>query len=187
MRYIDLKKIENLRPLEVYTCRVDLGLFKKKYVEIINSEGDKQSKSTNIKADMTDWKINQKYEEVQYFSKFFSDIYKEILKTYHLQFYQTIIDYYGDNYDFTDKIDIWGAKYKSREKTVPHDHRPARMSFCLYLKASKGCPGLSFTDVSKTVPIAEDQMILFDGSVRHSVKSKKFRGNRYVLAGNISS
>jgi hypothetical protein len=182
--YSNLKKIENLTSLEVYTCKLDLGDLKKKYIEIIDLEGDKQNKSTNIKADMTDWRLNIKYVEFKLLTDALSDIYKKILETYHVEFYQSIIKYHGDNYRFKN-INIWGAKYSSKEKTVPHDHFPSRMSFCLYLKTPKGCPGLSFNDVSRTIPIEEDQLIIFDSVIRHSVKSKKFKGKRYVLAGDI--
>jgi len=186
VKYTGLRKIEDLYPLEVYTCNLDLGDLKKRYIEIIDLEGDKQNKTTNIKADMTDWGINEIYEELQCLTKMFSDIYKEIIKKYHPQLYQIMIDYFICDYDFTDNINIWGAKYRSREKTIPHHHLPSRMSYCLYLKTPKGCPGLSFTDISKTIPVKEDQLIIFDGSVRHSVKSKKFRGSRYILAANLN-
>jgi hypothetical protein len=184
INYFDLKKIENLSPLHIYSCRLDFGDLKKRYIKIIDLEGNKQNKATNIKAEMTSWRLNDKYGELQPLSEVFSEIYKKILETYYSQHYQIITHHYGKNYRFTD-IDIWGARYRSREKTIPHDHLPAKMSYCLYLKTPKGCPGLSFTDISKTIPVQEDQLIIFDGSVRHSVKSKKFRGSRYILAANL--
>lgn len=184
INYSDLIRIDQLLPCEVYTCKLNLGTLKKVYREIIDKEGDKQNQSTNIKADMTDWKLNQKYHELDPLVEVFSDIYLKIQEIYHFQYYQNLISYYGNGCKFTN-TEIWGARYKSREKTVPHHHEPAIMSMCLYIKTPKGCPGLSFNEVSKTIPVEEDQMIIFRSSVMHSVKSKKFKGKRYILAGNL--
>jgi hypothetical protein len=184
MQYSNLKKLERLLPLEVYTCRINLDNFKKRLIDIIDLEGDKQGKSTNIKANMTNWKLNNRYDEFFYIAEIFSDIYKEIIKTYNPQFYDVLVHYHGNKFKFN-QIDIWGAKYRSREKTIPHNHLPAFASMCLYLKTPKGCPGLSFNEISRSIPVEKDQMILFNSSVRHSVKSKKFRGYRYIVAGNI--
>jgi hypothetical protein len=184
MRHSNLKKIETLSPLEVYTCRVDLADFKKRLIDIIDLEGDKQEKSTNIKADMTNWRLSHIYDEYIIVDEIFSDIYREIIETYKPQLYEILTYYHGNKFRFS-HVDVWGAKYRSREKTIPHTHFPAAFSMCLYLKTPKGCPGLSFNDISKTIPVEENQMILFDSSVKHSVKSKKFRGYRYVIAGNI--
>lgn len=184
IRYSDLKKIENLSPLEVYSCRVDLGNLKKRYIDIIDLEGDEQKKSTNVKASMTSWTLNHIYDECIPVAEIFSDAYREIIKTFKPQLYEILTYYHGNEFKFS-QIHVWGAKYKSKEKTVSHDHLPAIASMCLYLKTPKGCPGLSFNAISKTIPVEEDRMIIFDSSVRHSVKSKKFRGSRYILAGNI--
>jgi len=184
MRYYDLKKLENLSPLEVYTCRIDLSDLKKRYIEIIDLEGDQQSKSTNIKAPMTNWRLNAIYNEFVPIADMFSIVYKNIIEIYNPQLYEILTNYHGDKFKFS-QIDIWGAKYKSREKTVPHNHIPALASMCLYLKTPKGSPGLSFNELSRTIQIKEDQMLIFNSSVKHSVKSKKFRGSRYILAGNI--
>lgn len=184
MNYYDLRKIENLLPLEVYTCKVDLGDLKQRYIDIIDLEGDKQGRSTNIKADMTSWRLNDVYDEFIPLAEMFSKIYIEIIKTYHPQLYEILVYYYKQDFKFS-YIDLWGAKYKSEEKTVPHMHLPAKVSMCLYLKTPKGCPGLSFNDISRTITVEENQMILFNGSTRHSVKSKKFKGSRYIIAGNI--
>lgn len=183
--YSNLEKNKELLPLEVYTCDLNLGSLNKVYIDIINLEGDKQHRSTNIKADMTDWNLNNKYKEFEPLAKVFSDIYKHILQISHPQWYENIQIYHGHDYRFKN-IDIWGAKYKSREKTIPHSHMPSTISMCLYLKVPKGCPGLTFNDLSKTISVKENQMIIFPGTIVHSVKSKKFRGNRYVLAANLN-
>lgn len=183
---MDPKKVDYLSPLEVYSCKIYLGDIKKTIIKIIDIEGDKQNQSTNIKADMTDWRLNYKYDAIKLFSKNFIDIYKKILQIYNPEFYKIMTNYYRDDDEYFNHIvNIWGARYRSGEKTVPHDHLPSRMSFCLYLKTPKGCPGLSFTDINKTLPIEEGMLLLFNGAIRHSVKSKKFRGTRYVLAGNF--
>jgi len=184
IKYSDPKKIDNLYPLEVYTCKLDLGNLKKEYIKIIDLEGDKQCRSTNIKADMTDWRLQDTYGNFEVLIDVFSDIYKKIIEKTHPEFYQILIGHYGDTYVFKN-INLWGARYRSREKTIPHDHIPAKMSMCLYLKTPKGCPGLSFNDISKTIPVSEDQLLIFDSSIKHSVKSKKFRGTRYILSANI--
>lgn len=184
IKYSDPKKIDSLNPLNVYTCKLNLGNLKKEYIKIIDFERDKQHRSTNIKADMTDWRLQDTYENFEVLLDVFSDIYKKIIEKTHPEFYQILIEYYGSNYRFKN-IDLWGARYQSREKTIPHDHIPAKMSMCLYLKTPKGCPGLSFNNISKTIPVAEDQLLIFDASVKHSVKSKKFRGTRYILSANI--
>jgi len=184
MLYSGLRKLENLSPLEVYSCKIDLGDLKKKYINIIDLEGDKQGKSTNIKADMTNWRLNHVYNEFVVIADTFSDICREIIKIHNYQLYELLCHYHGNKFKFA-QVDIWGAKYKSREKTVPHIHTPAYFSMCLYLKTPKGCPGLTFNAISRSIPVEENQMIIFNSSVQHSVKSKKFRGFRYIVAGNI--
>lgn len=162
-----------------------LGDLKKRYIDIIDLEGDKQGRSTNVKASMTSWTLNHTYDECVPIAETFADVYKEIIKTFKPQLYEILTFYHGHEFRFSE-IHVWGAKYKSKEKARPHDHLPAFASMCLYLKTPKGCPGLSFNEISKTIAIEEDQMIIFDSSVKHSVKSKKFRGCRYILAGNIN-
>jgi len=136
---------------------------------------------------MTDFNLNIKYPELLMLTDVFFNIYMKIIEIDNNEFYQTVTNYYKENQKFVD-IDLWGAKYRSKERTIPHDHIAPKslMSMCLYLKTPKGCPGLSFNDISRTIPVKENEMILFKPNVRHSVKSKKFRGNRYVIAGNIS-
>lgn len=186
INHTEIVRLDNLNPLEVYTCILNLVDLRNRYIKIIDIEGDKQKRSTGIKADMTDWRLEDHYEEFSPLVEVFWKIYKHITLTYRPQFYEILSHYLIDDFDYKQYINLWGARYKSREKAESHNHYPSNMSFCLYLKTPKGCPGLSFTEISKTVHVEENQLIIFNGSVNHSVKSKKFRGKRYILAANIN-
>ena len=91
--------------------------------------------------------------------------------------------------DFKPKVaEMWGMKYKSGEIAIEHDHWPCAWSGVYYLKGPKDSPGLFFPEMGDQGgerTFETGLLIMFPGHVRHAVRSKKFKGSRYVVAFNV--
>ena len=147
----------------------------KQIKKIIDKYGDRQNHKTNVKAQMTEWKM---WHE-QGFKKL-ADIVLDISKKISVAKYNTSINPMLDN--------LWGMKYKSEETAISHDHWPSIWSFAYYLNAPKNAPGLFFPDMGEQGgerKIEPGLLIFFEGHIKHAVRPAKFKGYRYVVSGNI--
>lgn len=82
------------------------------------------------------------------------------------------------------KIDqAWSAVYKEDEYAQPHDHNPAIISFCYYIKTGKTTTPLIFDELNWKIEPKEDMLIMFSSKLYHSVPPHKGE-DRIVLAGN---
>jgi hypothetical protein len=162
--------------ITTFECKLDKPEMDKKIKRIIDEYGDRQNHKTNVKAQMTEWKM---WDEPGFneLVPIVLDISKQISQTKF------------KNRKINSKLDsMWGVKYKSEEITIAHDHWPAVWSFVYYLNAPKNAPGLFFTEMGEhggEIKIEPGLLIFFEGHITHEVKSKKFEGHRYVVSGNI--
>ena len=144
----------------------------------IRSAGDKQKRSTNVKADMTDtrmWEPNQPAHEQ------FNIICKHALElglansppqsVKHLRLAVT---------------DCWGVVYRKDEFTLQHDHWPALWSFGYYINVSPDCAPIVFPDANHAVQPKNGMMCMFPGWVSHYVPKQQSNQDRVMLAGNIT-
>ncbi len=144
----------------------------KNIIKIINEQGDRQKSLTNVKAQMTEWKLTN--------LDGFKDLC-EIIKDLSIQ---------ASEIKYKRKIkphivSIWGMKYKSLDYALPHDHFPSTWSCVYYINPPKNSPGLYFPEENKEIEICHGKLIIFEGNVLHEVKKQEFEGFRYVVSANI--
>jgi hypothetical protein len=147
----------------------------KQIKKVIDKYGDRQNHKTNVKAQMTEWKM---WHEPGF--KKLAGIVLDISKQISEARYNRPINAMLDN--------LWGMKYKSEEIAVSHDHWPSIWSFVYYINAPKGAPGLFFPEMGEQGGernIEPGLLIFFEGHIKHAVRPAKFKGYRYVVSGNI--
>ena len=96
----------------IYTVIIDDNEMNHQIISVIDSMGDVQKYTTNVKAQMTEWKMSDKPGFIK-LSWIFREIVKEISFNDHKRTYGLRIK------------DMWGMKYKSQDYAKCHDHYPA--------------------------------------------------------------
>ena len=146
-------------------------------IELILEHGDEQNHASNVKADMTDWHMHEKYKEFKELSIFAEAVANELF-----------------NADITIYTqECWGAVYRKGEETINHTHWGYLWSWCYYLKVPNDAPPLRFEDVGdgKTASLdvypKEDDIIVFPSWISHSVPKSQSDNKRIMVAGNIRS
>ena len=144
-----------------------------KLAEIILSKGDVQNKKTNVKANMTDWRLDTEHEEVSNLANKVIELASDMRKSY------SNIKYYTRS--------CWGAVYGEGEETKEHNHWPYLWSWCYYVKAPEGSSPLVFPETKPVICFEpeEGDLILFSSLARHSVPPCKCKEKRIMIAGNI--
>ena len=138
------------------------------FVKQILARGDKQEKKTNVKADMTEWRVNEPE---------WHNLCRDIIENH--------IIFLSGEIDVTWKIvSLWGAHYKKGEYTIYHSHMPCVISFCYYPKADKDSAPLVFSELDYELYPEEGQLVIFPSHLKHGVPSQR-EGERMVIAGNI--
>ena len=145
-----------------------------KGIEEIIQLGDNQQHTSNVKANMTSWKI---WEDTKYFNQLFNDILN-ILRSLDLKGLK------GPNRTPI-MHECWGAHYKDTEKTHIHNHEPAWYSFVYYLKTDHNCSPIMFEGESLDLSVdpKPNMLLLFPGYLNHYVPPTK--GERVLVAGNF--
>ena len=145
----------------------DNDAFAKKVLEI----GDQQNRSTNVKADMTEW---------QSFFPDWKELSRDIVSNH-------LIELVG-NIEATWIVhSLWGVNYRKGDYTIFHDHSPSTFSFCYYVKVDKGSSPLVFSDIDYKYFPAESNLIIFPSHLKHGVPSHLSDGERIVISGNINA
>ena len=131
----------------------------------IRKRGDEVYRTSNVKADMTDWKT-----QLQSFFKLESEISKKINK-----------EIVYDNH--------WGLIYRDGDHAVPHNHGAETqidLSFIFYIKTPEGSGVLHFLEEDIYVEPEKNMLIVFDPRVMHEVFPNTVSGiERVVTAGNV--
>ena len=147
---------------------------------------DVMKHQTNVKANMTDWRMHMKDDD---FNKV-STIVENVAKT--MRYGSTHVD--GDTHTkrkgqsprlMTDEC--WGASYSKGEFTQEHNHWPALWSWCYYLQVPKGSSPLVFTEAGIAFEPKVGDLVVFSGQVQHSVPPCECEEKRVMMAGNIVS
>lgn len=145
----------------------DNDAFAKKVLEI----GDQQNRSTNVKADMTEW---------QSFFPDWKELSRDIVSNH-------LIELVG-NIEATWIVhSLWGVNYRKGDYTIFHDHSPSTFSFCYYVKVDKGSSPLVFSDIDYKYFPEESNLIIFPSHLKHGVPSHLSDGERIVISGNINA
>ena len=145
-----------------------LEILNNNLTKIIKLVGDTQNQKTNVKADMTDWFMQRKYQ----IFNFVGDIaikFAQEASPYEVQF---------------ELYDIWGAVYKRGDFTKNHDHWPHTWSFSYYVK-SDGTTPIIFPDSPYSLYPKTNDIVLFPGILRHGVPIHESDEERIIVSGNI--
>ena len=95
-----------------------------KLADIIISKGDVQNKETNVKANMTGWRLDLEHEEVNTLANKAIELASDIRKSF------SQIDYYTRS--------CWGASYTKVNTQMNTHTGPCLYSWCYYVKATEG-------------------------------------------------
>jgi hypothetical protein len=161
--------------LTTFECILKEPEMDEQIKKVIDKYGDRQKYKTNIKAQMTEWRM---WHEPGF--KKLADIILDISKKISLAKYNIEINPNLKN--------LWGVKYKSEEIALSHNHWPSIWSFVYYINAPKGAPGLFFPEIGEQGGernIEPGLLLFFEGHIKHAVRSAKFKDYRYVVSGNI--
>jgi hypothetical protein len=146
-----------------------LELLNNDLTKIIKLVGDTQNRKTNVKAYMTDWFMQRKYQIFNSVGDIAIKFAQEASPCeVQLKLY-----------------DIWGAVYKRNDFTKTHDHWPHPWSFSYYVK-SDGTTPIMFPDSPCYLYPKTNDMILFPGILRHGVPIHESDEERIIVSGNIN-
>tara|TARA_Y100001937_G_scaffold13826_1_gene18374 strand:+ start:350 stop:889 length:540 start_codon:yes stop_codon:yes gene_type:complete len=161
--------------ITTFECKLNDPKMDRELIKTIDEYGDRQNHSSNVKAQMTEWKM---WHEPSF--KTIADISLNIANQLSPRLYNRSVDLQLQT--------LWGMKYKSGESAIAHDHWPALWSFVYYINAPKNASGLFFPEMGEQGgerKLEKGLMIFFQGHIKHSVRPSKFRGSRYCVSGNM--
>ena len=142
-------------------------------VPLLENYEDKQNRTSNVKATMTDWYITT--PQIERLRKFIlneitsiSDLSLENIKTFIPRF-----------------RDIWANVYRKGDYALSHRHRPAVWSFVYFLKSKWFYSPLVFDDYGQKIRPINGRYIIFPSYLRHSVPKHRYDDSRITLSGNV--
>ena len=139
---------------------------------ILNEMDDAQSKTTNVKAKMSEWYMHHHYTEFQWVCDKALNLAER--NSPHK------VDYKVN--------DCWGAIYRKGDWTKKHDHWPNVWSFVYYVDCSDDCSPLLFHEAPQGTHYVYPKigkMVLFPSVLVHSVPKQTCDFDRIMVAGNI--
>ena len=161
--------------ITTFECKLNDPKMDRELIKTIDEYGDRQNHSSNVKAQMTEWKM---WHEPSF--KTIADISLNIANQLSPRLYNRSVDLQLQT--------LWGMKYKSGESAIAHDHWPALWSFAYYLNAPKDAPGLFFPNMGEQGgerKLEKGLFVMFDGYIKHAVRPAEYKGYRYVVSGNL--
>ena len=145
-------------------------------VPLLENYEDKQNRTSNVKATMTDWYITT--PQIERLRKF---ILNEITSKIDAS-----IKMIGDIKPFIPRFrDIWANVYRKGDYAVSHRHQPAVYSFVYFLKSRWFYSPLVFDDYGQKIRPRNGRYIIFPSYLRHSVPKHRYDDSRMTLSGNV--
>ena len=161
--------------ITTFECKLNDPKMDRELIKTIDEYGDRQNHSSNVKAQMTEWKM---WHEPSF--KTIADISLNIANQLSPRLYNRSVDLQLQT--------LWGMKYKSGESAIAHDHWPALWSFVYYINAPKNASGLFFPEMGEQGgerKLEKGLFVMFDGYIKHAVRPAEYKGYRYVVSGNL--
>lgn len=159
----------------IYQTPLDIkNDYRHECINEIYKLGDSMNHTTAVKSLMTSYEI---YNESSVFNLLLNFIFQKI----------NLCPWVMPNNPM-EYQSAWGAVYKENEKTLPHDHGNALVSFVLYLQTDQTSSPLKIhTNPEIIIYPKINDLIMFRGYVKHSVPPQPIAINkdRVVFAGNI--
>ena len=136
--------------------------LKRDLVRFLQNHCDAQNRETNVKATMTDWMMNKNSQPVDELKKFMLS-----------------------STNCNSVAAFWGNIYRKGDYTIKHDHIPHKYSVVYFLKSEPNFSPLIFDDEPSIVKPLEGRMVIFPGTLRHSVPVHFSDETRITLAANV--
>ena len=176
MAHIDINQYATSKKDSIYTTEIKLRPeIRNKIIETIK-EGDKQGYTSNVKACMTEWNMQDKpgfkelEEEIGGIVRYITEVmYNSVTATPH----NIAIG------------NMWGLLYTKGDSAKVHAHWPAVWSGVFYLDIPKDDAGaLKFPDLDHAVEPETGELVIFSGSTKHGVDTIKSSGERLAVSFN---
>jgi hypothetical protein len=172
MNEIYQHNFKTIKPESVFTSRIVDPQMCEDIEKEIREMGDRQDHKTNVKAQMTEWQMQNK-PGFKVLTEKILDMAEFISKKYY-------------NRPMKGRIaDMWGMLYKKGDHAIVHDHWPALWSGVYYLKVPNNSGELYFPQLKQSFMPNENQLVLFNGSTRHGVKENLNGEERICVSFNI--
>ena len=146
-----------------------------KLEEAIRKQGDRINYKSNVKAQMTEWRM---------FNESGGEHFQEVIE------FSMRVAVENSPAKFTPGCsDCWGAIYRKGEYAQKHDHWPCLWSWTYYVNVSDKCSPLVFPNAGEDggafVRPKNGLLVLFPGWVVHEVKPQQNDHERVMVAGNL--
>tara|TARA_B100000575_G_scaffold44299_1_gene31637 strand:+ start:4081 stop:4635 length:555 start_codon:yes stop_codon:yes gene_type:complete len=145
--------------------------------QIILDKGDEMQHVTNVKADMTNYKMLR------------NPTFKIIVKFVEEIIYQRLMDERMTLEALkvlqVKHIDCWGMRYKSGDHCVAHAHWPATFSWIYYVAGCDNCAELIFDRTNYSVKPAPGKLVIWPGHLSHTVPQQTCTHDRIAISGNL--
>ena len=142
-------------------------------VPLLENYEDKQNRSSNVKATMTEWNITtprikslQKFVMNEISSKLAGNMIGEGKLTPVFR-------------------DFWANVYRKGDYTLPHIHLPALWSFVYFLKSKWFYSPLLFDNSGQKIRPKNGRFVVFPSYLKHSVPKHRYDESRITLSGNV--
>ena len=147
----------------------------------IKDGGDKQNRTSNVQALMTDWEMQKEPG--------FVDLETEIASI--VNYLPNVLEINspdGGVFNYSMEIsDMWGICYKKNDYTRVHDHWPATWSGTFYLDIPTDYAGtLFFPELEHNIEPVTGQLVIFSGTTKHGVKTIQSNGERLAISFNYN-
>ena len=138
-------------------------------VGTIESFGDEQKRTTNVKADVTSWNTHQKTKAFQPLINQLNVLYPK----YSIQ-------------------ELWGCTYQQGDFTQSHNHSGFDLAFAWFVDSCSHCSPLVFPNFERPwlPPLAvikplQGNLVVFSGKEIHYVSPHTCPHHRMVVSGNL--
>ena len=166
---------------DIFTAHLTLDpAIKDTIIKTIKDSGDKQNRKTNVKADMTNWNMQEEpgFRELEQEIDSIINYLPEIMRDKN--------PYLGT---FPMEVgNMWGLCYKKNDYTDVHDHWPFVWSGSFYLDIPTDYAGtLFFPELEYDIEPVTGQLVIFRGAILHGVKTIQSNSDRIAISFNYSS
>lgn len=185
----------NIQEVGIFEKFIDDPEMDAQIVARILENGDEMNYTTNVKSDVTyicspQKQFDRPYPEMNKLKKYVTDFCKEssremnMAHEWHNKRFHT--EEWNDEYVANQNVNgMWASRATTTEVTVPHNHWPNTWAFCYYIDPPEGCSDLIFPTVGKEVKVEHGKLVIFQGHLMHETVSKRFEGDRFVVAGTV--
>ena len=135
--------------------------------------GDKQDRSTNVKALMTDWNMFD-----------YSESFTIICNWIHECFTQCPLVAFVRHKEYK-MTSLWGNYYVEGDETISHIHSPSFYSFVYFVKGNYKSAPLVFDASSTYIRPEQGKLIFFPSHLLHHVPKQRNNCVRVTISGNI--